>query len=80
MKRINDSTWSSIKAGMTATIVSALLIGATLIEQDSSPYFFTLYFTRAVPMGFTVGTLVFCIVELAKHKRNTKDNTSEENE
>ena len=69
MKQITESRWSSIKVGMVASVITAFVIGLALIEQDSSPQFFSLYFTKAVPIGLTVGALAFCIAEIIKPKK-----------
>ena len=78
MKRLNDSTWASVKCGMVASILTAFIIGCSLIEKDSSPHFFTLYYTRAVPVGLTIGGLTFCIVEMIKHKKASPVASSKE--
>ena len=70
MKRINNSTWASIKVGMMTTVITAFVVGLALIQQDNSIHFFTLYFTKGVPIALTAGGLAFCITEILMFVRS----------
>lgn len=63
-----SDTWESVKRGMTVSVIVAFIIGAVLIDRDSSPNFLSLYFTQAVPVGLTLGGLTFYISELIKRR------------
>ena len=63
----------SARVGMITAMIVAITVGLTLIEQDSSPYFFMLYFTRAVPVAFTTGGLAFCVSEIVGRRKKKED-------
>lgn len=70
MRSTDSSTWASIRLGMYTAVMVAFVVGIGLIQQDNSPNFLNLYFTKAVPISLTTGGLVFCIAEIFRHRKD----------
>ena len=66
---------NAMRIGATTAVVVALIIGMGLITQDTSPHFFTSYFTIAMPIALTAGCLAWSIAALFKHKKGDKNDS-----
>jgi len=62
-----DSTRDSVKTGMVATILTAIILGLALTFQCKS---LTPYFTVALPIALTAGGLAYCLAEIFQNKKH----------
>jgi len=67
LRLLTRGKMKSLKVGAITAVIVSLVIGVGLVTQDRTS-FFTYYYTVAVPISITAGSLAFCISQVLNHR------------